>query len=139
MTIPSEAVLVRALSRYLIEKGFEVRSEVPNMGQAIDLVATKNGHITAIEVKRMDWVRALEQCRAHVVVADFIVIAIGLKSIPPKLSKSLHSRGWGLMMYDSIKDSWRPLSPPRKNQQVWGSQREVFVKNLMQIKPDESC
>ena len=136
MTIPSEANLVDSLSLSLTSQGFVVRSEVSNMGQSIDLVATKNDDVTAIEVKRKDWRRALEQCKAHMAVADFIVIAISVRKLSREFLQLLHLRGWGLMICDLPDDSWELIIKPERNE-PWKPQRDAFMAGLNQIKPND--
>lgn len=106
------------------------------MGQSIDLVATKNDHVTAIEVKRTDWRRALEQCKAHMAVADFIVIAIAVKKLSREFLHLLHLRGWGLMVHDLPGDGWELIIKPERNE-PWKPQRDVFMAGMMKIKPNE--
>ena len=129
----NELRLVLSITEFLTESGYRVRLEVSNMGQSIDLVATKNRWITAIEAKRKDWGRALQQCRAHVLVADFIVIALAQKSIPTDLSEELIRNGWGLIMLDFSKDSWNWKIQPKKNRKVWKPQRERFAASMKEI------
>jgi hypothetical protein len=103
------------------------------MGQSIDVVATKNRWITAIEAKRSNWRRALEQCRAHALVADYIMVALALKKAPAELAEALRQRGWGLLMYDAGTEAWRWEIRPRRNDRIWHPQRRRFSENLRRV------
>lgn len=131
--IITEFRMVCSVTEHLFGEGYRVRLEVSNMGQSIDVVATKNRWITAIEAKRTDWRRALLQCRAHLMVADFIVIALALKNVPTELSQTLHANGWGLLMYDSTSGEWRWEIKPRKNKRVWQPQRRRFSEHMRKV------
>ncbi len=129
----TEFRLVCSVTKHLFGEGYRVRLEVSNMGQSIDVVATKNRWITAIEAKRTDWRRALHQCRAHLMVADFIVIALALKNVPSELMQMLHANGWGLLMNDSTSGEWRWEIKPRKNKRVWQPQRQRFSEHMRKV------
>ena len=129
----SELRLVQSVVDHLVNEGYRVRLEVPNMGQSIDVVATKNRWITAIEAKTTDWRRALVQCRAHVLVADFITVALGLRKPPAALADALHQNGWGLLMFDQTTDAWRWEIRPKRNDRVWRPQRRRFSEGLRRI------
>jgi hypothetical protein len=129
----TESRLVMSVAEHLFEEGYRVRLEVSNMGQSIDVVATKNRWITAIEAKRRDWRRALQQCRAHVLVADYVAIALAQRSVPAELSQILHADGWGLLLYDSTQGEWRWEIRPRKNERVWQPQRRRFSDNMRKV------
>ena len=129
----SEFSLVNSVTGHLQSEGYGVRLEVSNMGQSIDVVATRNRWVTAIEAKRSDWRRALVQCRAHVLVADYITVALGLKKPPAELVDALHDNGWGLLMLDQATDKWQWTIRPRKNDRIWGPQRRRFIHDLRKI------
>ena len=129
----SEFWLVNSVRDHLLAEGYQVRLEVSNMGQSIDVVATKNRWITAIEAKRSDWRRALVQCRAHVLVADFITVALGLRKPPAALADTLHQNGWGLLMFDQTTDAWRWEIRPKRNDRVWRPQRRRFSEGLRKV------
>lgn len=129
----SERQLVSSLTVFLSGQGFKVKHEVSNMGQSIDMVATKNRWITAIEVKRRDWRRGLQQCRAHELIADFIVLAMKQYTVPVGLSNELKRNGWGLITMDAPAVSWHWRIEPKRNQQVWKPQRKRFTASMKKI------
>jgi len=129
----SEEKLVCSVIDYFAEKGYRVRREISNMGQSIDIVATKNNCITAIEVKRSNWRRALEQCKAHELVADYIILALSIKKIPPELKNYTEKKGWGLLIYESEKNLWKMNFTPKKNDNFWMPQRIHFSNDLMKV------
>ncbi len=130
----SEFWLVCSVTKHLVEEGYRVRLEVSNMGQSIDVVATKNRWITAIEAKRHDWRRALEQCRAHMLVADYIVVALALRNAPSELSETVQRYGWGLLLYNRAFQAWGWDIKPRRNERVWLPQRRRFSASLKKVK-----
>jgi hypothetical protein len=129
----SEFWLVCSVTDFLVSQGYRVRLEVSNMGQSIDAVATRGRWITAIEAKRKNWRRALDQCRAHCLVADHIVVALAVKVVPPDLFRSLIANGWGLLIYDSSENKWRWEIRPKRNTRVWKPQRRRFVSSLRKV------
>ena len=129
----SEYNLVCSVTGHLVKEGYKVRSEVSNMGQSIDLVATKNRHITAIEAKKYNWRRALEQCQAHTLVADYIVLAVAIKKTPTELTEILREKGWGLLKYEATSDSWCWDIKPTRNSNVWQPQRQRFSADLRKV------
>lgn len=131
--IQSEFLLVCSATKYLFEEGYRVRLEVSNMGQSIDIVATKNEKVTAIEAKINNWRRALQQCKAHALVVDFIVIALAQKKIPAELLNTLNTNGWGLLVYDKRNDTWCWEVKPMKNNRIWLPQRNHFLKGLEKV------
>ena len=129
----SEAHLVSRLGNFLIQRGYRVRMEVPNMGQSADLVATRNRWVTIIEAKTHDWRRALDQCQAHEQVADFICIAIGTESISKRLLGAINSTNYGLIHCPVSQDSCRWVVKPKMNTRVWSPQRDNLSRTLRMI------
>src|SRR5205809_5829693 len=95
----SESELVAKLVKKLKREGFRVRTEVSNMGQSADIVATRGKWVTLVEVKTRNWSRAVEQCEAHQSIADFICIAIASVSVPDRLAELSEEAGYGLLHY----------------------------------------
>lgn len=134
MKAPSspEGRLVDALTHFLSKRGYKVRVEVPNMGQSADVVATRGRWVTFIEVKVRDWRRALEQCRAHRQVADFICIAVGTKSISRTMSEAITLAGYGLIHCSEDGDCHWIIHPAR-NVGLWRPQRQKLSDTLRKI------
>jgi len=110
-----------------------VRTEISNMGQSVDVVATRGRWVTLIEVKMSNWQRAMVQCRAHEQVADFICIAVGTRSVPPTLVSATTELGYGLLHFDGKKQRFHWVIRPRRNRQVWTPQRRLWARNMRRI------
>lgn len=133
MRVP-ESTIVDITTEFLIKSGYEVRHEVSNSGVSIDIVAVKDGLITAIEAKVSDWKRAIKQCDSHVPVADFIGIAMMWDKFSTVLCDEIKWSGIGFIGVDiqSRKCSWL-LNPPL-NKYIWKPQQKKFIANMKKIK-----
>lgn len=129
----SESDLVAVLVDFLSEHGYRVRLEVPNMGQCADVVGTRNRWVTFIEAKTRDWARALEQCRAHESVADYVCLALAMKSVPERLREKLRATGYGLIICDVELGRCEWLVQPRRNEEVWLPQRRILAAAMKGI------
>lgn len=129
----SEADLVEKLARMLREEGYRVRTEISNMGQSVDLVATRGRWVTVVEVKLYNWRRALEQCLAHEQVADFICVAVGSVTVPEALLAAARVSGYGVIHYDRRKETFHWARRPRLNRRVWVPQRRQWVRGMKGI------
>lgn len=118
----TEQDIVDAVVRLLSESGYRVRIEVPNMGQSADVVATRGRWVTFIEAKKHDWRTALDQCRAHELVADYICIAVGTKSISDAFREEATAAGYGVIRCESAENCEWVLQPQR-NVSLWRPQR----------------
>ena len=118
-----ERRLTSATTRFLSQQGYRLRTEVPNMGQSADIVATRGRWVTFIEVKVHDWRRGLAQCRAHQQVADFICLVVGTKSISTSLMDEVKTVGYGLIQCsDGCECRW--IIDPARNLFFWRPQRQ---------------
>ncbi|MGD8451460.1 MAG: hypothetical protein PVJ57_06545 [Phycisphaerae bacterium] len=125
--------MVGSLVGFLRNQGYRVRLEVPNLGQSADVVATRNRWVTFVEAKRHDWRRAIEQCRAHQVVADYICIAISLRSVPDALLKQVRGEGYGLIQCDPTSWDCEWVVEPSRNLKVWPPQRRRMAAAMRAI------
>jgi hypothetical protein len=130
----SESDLIRIVADFLRADGYRVRSEVPNMGQSADLVATKNRWLTFVEAKVHDWRRALLQCRAHEPVADFICVAIYMGSVPHRLLEDATRLGYGLIHCSPRESKCSWVRRARLNRCVWPPQRRRVVAAMRDIR-----
>lgn len=121
------------IEEFLQVQRYNIRCEVPNMGQSIDILASKSRWTTAIEAKLTNWKRALAQCKAHELVADYICIAIATKSVSKDLELEVKERGYGLIHFDSRNSKCVWVIKPRRNTKVWPAQRRLFGRNLRGI------
>ncbi|MCI0630319.1 MAG: hypothetical protein L0Y44_06650 [Phycisphaerales bacterium] len=129
----TEDLLVATLVEFLSEDGYRVRLEVPNMGQCADVVCTRNRWVTFFEAKLRNWQRALEQCRAHQSVADFVCVALSVKNVPDRLERELDEAGYGLIVCDVKAGRCEWLVHPRRNRQVWPPQRKRLAAMMRGI------
>lgn len=128
-----EHAVVRELVAFLRREGYRVRLEVPNMGQSADLVATRGRWAMFVEAKVADWRRALEQCRAHQQVADFVCVAIATLTPSASLLGEATRLGYGVIHCepDSLRCRW--ALRPRLNKRVWPPQRRQWAKAIRAV------
>ena len=127
-----ENELVHSVSLFLAEQGYRVRAEVPSLGQSADLVATRGRWVSFIEVKVRDWRSAINQCKAHKLVGDFICIALGTKNISEAVKQATANEGIGLIhVLADGTCSW--IVKPVLNARVWQPQRRRFSQNLQAV------
>jgi Holliday junction resolvase hjc len=129
----SELELVCKLVKKLKGEGFRVRTEVSNMGQSADVVATRGKWVTLIEVKTRNWNRAIEQCKAHEQIADYICIAVASVSVPERLTELATHTGYGLLHYRRDEEEFDWIVRPRLNKQLWLPQRRYWAKARRKI------
>ncbi|MEM6560051.1 MAG: hypothetical protein AAF656_00490 [Planctomycetota bacterium] len=126
----SEADVVSHITSFLAGDGYRVRTEVSNMGQSADMVATRNRWVTVIEVKLRDWKTAMRQCLAHEVVADFVCIAVAHVDPPDEMVAAATERGYGVIWYNRSGCCCEWVQRPMLNRAVWPPQRYEFSKRL---------
>lgn len=131
--VTSEKELVYRIVKFLRNDGYQVVLEAPNMGQSVDLVGIKDNTLTLIEAKISDWSRAIDQCRAHQLVADYICIALGKRISSERLIESVKKLGYGIISCDPDSENCSWLFRPRKNENVWTPQKAIFSKNIKEL------
>ena len=129
LAMRTESQLVELLVRYLESSGFTVKTELPNMGQSVDVVAHKNDHLWFIEAKRKDLGRAIAQCKAHELVADYVCIALVSSTILDSTREELRRLGYGLLLYKVLDCAWHWEVEPQLNGSIWHPQRSVFERH----------
>lgn len=129
----SEEMLVCNLITMLSAEGYRIKREVSNMGQSVDIVATKGRWVTFVEAKIKNWKRALQQCRAHRTVADYVCIAIALKNIPNEFQAEAMKNGYGIIHYDYSSKSFNWNRRPIVNKSVWNPQRKHWAKKTRRV------
>src|SRR5205807_2476249 len=130
----SEACLVKHVAAFLRHGGYEVCLEIPNMGQSVDIVAAKGRFVTCIEAKISNWRRALRQCLAHELVADYICIAFEGTIVSAKLKRDTAALGYGLIWRFPGTSRCEWAVTPSRNRNVWGPQRTKLVADLRSVK-----
>ena len=128
-----EDEVVYIVSGFLANDGYRIRHEVPNMGQSADLVATKGRWVTFIEAKTKDWRRALDQCRAHEQVADYVCLALAGLTASEELMRHASKVGYGVLFVSTADSVCRWIAMPQHNKFVWGPQRNKLSVALRRI------
>jgi hypothetical protein len=131
--IKSEKELTTNLIDFLDINGYKVRTEVPNMGQSTDIVAVKGRWITSVEAKINNWQKALEQCKCHELIADYIYIAICSVKVSSDLFDIAKLKGYGIIHCDPYDSTCTFILRARNNTQVWPPQREIFKIKMREI------
>lgn len=126
ITHRTEQQMVSELADFLRSENYRVRLEVPNLGQSVDVVATRGRWVTLIEVKLSNWRRAIKQCEAHEHVADFVCIAVGTKRISDTASREIKKLGYGLIHHMG-NGNFRWIIRPKRNNSVWLPQRRKLA------------
>jgi hypothetical protein len=103
------------------------------MGQSADLVATKGRWVTMIEAKTRDWRRAIAQCRAHELVADYVCVALLSECPSDALLVELMRNGYGLLLVSPTTLACNWYAPPERNRDVWTPQRRRLSSSLRQV------
>lgn len=107
--------------------------EVPVFCRSIDLVKYNlvTGCITAIEFKRRDWKRAVNQALSVSICFDYLEICVP----KPKNNKTqeyiiaeCNSKGIGLYFYDECRMGFDKVLEPVKAQGIWEIQKTSVVK-----------
>lgn len=124
----AEKAVVKQLVEQLIDKDTRIFLEVPSLGQSVDVAWISGEEITFIEAKVNDWRRALKQCEKHFLVADYIWIAVAMKTVNEALLDQARTLGIGVMHY---KDGLvLKCLDAKKNEKIWRPQNEV-MKNYL--------
>lgn len=126
-------MVVQDLVAFLGRHGYRVRLEVPNMGQSADIVAARGRWLTFIEAKVTDWRKALDQCRAHESVADYICVAVSTVATPRRLLGEAAGLGYGVIHRAPRSRRCRWELRPRMNTRVWGPQRQRLARVMRGI------
>lgn len=143
MTAMKESELVRALTQYFQRDGYDVYLEVSNMGTSVDLVAEKDGKVIAVEAKVRDWKRAMEQCKHHFLVADYVAIAMGPIRITEYFAKEAIDRLLTVYTYrrgsNYYGTNWHWIRHNNliQSTQIWQPQREIFLRQMHEIKKED--
>lgn len=128
-----ESDLVTKLTLFMQQQGYRVRIEIANMGQSIDLVATKGRWVTTVEAKLRNLPRALAQCEAHEAIADYLCVALAKAPRPGKNLDLLKAKGYGLIAFDQETERFGWLVRPAWNKRIWSPQRKYWARKLKKI------
>ena len=131
--INSEKELVQRIVNLFQKKDYSIWLEVPNMGQSVDIVASKNENLTFIEVKMSNWRRALAQCEGHGMVADYIYIAISSVQISNEFYNTSKNLGYGIIHCNPYTMQCSKVLQAKKNTCIWAPQQKVLKGNMQEV------
>lgn len=96
-----ELELIKPVSDYLKNQGYNVKREI-KIGYCIaDIVAFKKNEVIAVELKLKDWKKAIIQARNYQLGTDFVFIAVPLFRVYNIIRKAeyyLKKEGIGLLV-----------------------------------------
>jgi hypothetical protein len=96
-----ESELYKPVSEYFKNKGYIVRYEIRIGFCRADIVAFKEGKITAVELKLRDWKKAIIQAKNYQLGSNYVYLAMPLSKVYNILRKSelnLRKEGIGLLI-----------------------------------------
>lgn len=129
----SEAFVTINVANFLGAQGYSIWLEVPNLGQSADLVAGLEEDLTFVEVKKKDWRRALRQCRAHHMVADYVCIAIAQTRLSETFLLEAKRLGYGVIHFDPKGHLCRWIERPTRLQEYWKPERTRLISRIKEI------
>lgn len=124
----AEADIVDRVAAFISSGGGEVFREVASLGQSADLVWTMDDELTFVEVKVNAIKRAIEQCRAHELVADYVCVAVGTKNVRADNLDSLRERGYGLI--SCVGEDCRWVLRPKRMDRNWPPARQRVMARM---------
>lgn len=128
-----ESQLVQHVVDFFEKLQYKVTIEVPFLGQCVDIVATNNEQITFIEAKISDWAKAIEQCKVHTQVADYIYIAIASVNVSSNLLDTARLKGIGIIHCNPYTLELKEVLKPELNCRAWQPLRINIRKNIEEI------
>ncbi|HEV2193824.1 MAG TPA: nucleotidyltransferase domain-containing protein [Nitrosopumilaceae archaeon] len=140
--INTEHIILQKVGTYLEKKGWKIFHEVKLRGRIVDIIATKDDKITAIEVKggSGDIQRGIEQALHQKNTANFSYLAIPKDRSTKMILNSCQSLGIGLLLVnDEVKEVVKPVEgnvlPSVKNivfKERKRSQQSVSIKSSLE-------
>jgi hypothetical protein len=132
--LKSEKEFVIELEKYFSRiKDSLIWLEIPNMGQSVDMVVKNGKKLILIEVKLKNWVRAIVQCKAHQLVADYIYIALATSYISKEFYIKVSELGYGILHFNKYTNCTYEYLKPKKNKNFWKPQRNIFEEKLLNL------
>jgi len=125
-----EIELIKPVSDFFKSEGYKVFREIRIGFCRADLVAFKNGKVTAVELKLSDRKKAFVQAKNYQLAADFVYFAFPLQKVYSLLRKCEHTlkkEGIGLL---SVNEKDCTVSKIIKAQQ---SKRKISTLTIQQI------
>lgn len=126
----SERDLARCAAAFLLKEGGRVFEEVASLGQSADLVWLLGDALTFVEVKVNATSRAIEQCRAHELVADYICIATSNKNLSERNWSKIEDLGYGVISCDVGTGECSWMVRPKRLGKFWPPMREKVMLRI---------
>lgn len=140
--INTEHIILEKIERYLEKKGWKTSHKVKLRGRIVDIIATKDEQVTAIEIKggSGDIQRGIEQALHQKNASNFSYLAIPKDRSTKVILDSCHSLGIGLLLVDDVvKEVIKPVKsdvlPSVKNivfKEWKKSQKVVSIKSSLE-------
>ncbi|MFZ1077667.1 MAG: hypothetical protein WAN47_09605, partial [Nitrosotalea sp.] len=111
--VNTESTILKKTERYLEKKGWKTSREVKLRGRIVDIIATKDGKITAIKVKGSsgDIQRGIEQTLHQKNAANFSYLAIPKDRSSKVVLSTCQSLGIGLLLVnDRVEEVVKPTT-----------------------------
>lgn len=128
----NEEQLVKQIEEHLLEGSLKTFREFPLLHRRVDLIGFRksDNYVIMVEAKMSNWIRAVEQARVCVLVADDVYIAVP-ETIAHRVDTSELKRfGIGLMVLNgSVKIQIQSTSKLLNNEYL----KERFIENLEKI------
>lgn len=96
-----ELELFKPVYDYFARQGYSIKREIKIGYHKADIVAFKNGLVTAVELKLQDWKKAIIQAKNYQLGADYVYVAFPLMrsyNILRKAEFNLKKNGIGLLI-----------------------------------------
>lgn len=126
-----EADLYPPLKAWLEAKGYRVVAEVPMVFRTIDVIAVKDGHVIAVEMKLCMTEGVLHQGVTAKLCSDSCYVAVG--SRPRSLEKA---KQWGLGVLSIRDGKVEVLLEPGKNKETRVYYRDMAIEKAKHMPTD---
>lgn len=140
--IDTEIAILQKAEKYFEKRGWKTFHEVKLRGRIVDIIATKDGKITAIEVKggSGDIQRGIEQALHQKNTANFSYLAIPKNRSSKIIINSCQNLGIGLLLVnDGVEETIKPIIsnvlPSVKNivfREKNKTQKIVYIKSSLE-------
>lgn len=140
--IDTEIAILQKAEKYFEKRGWKTFHEVKLRGRIVDIIATKDGKITAIEVKggSGDIQRGIEQALHQKNTANFSYLAIPKNRSSKIIINSCQNLGIGLLLVnDGVEEAIKPIIsnvlPSVKNivfREKNKTQKIVYIKSSLE-------
>lgn len=140
--INTEHVISQKVGKHLEKKGWKISHEVKLRGRIVDIIATKDNKITAIEIKggSGDIQRGIEQALHQKNTTNFSYLAIPKDRSTRMILNSCQSLGIGLLLVnDGVEEVTKPMEgnvlPSVKNivfKEKKKSQQSISIKSSLE-------